>query len=192
MKLKKLGYCALIATLMLGLTTGCTEKKEASKTKDKTNVTKKEEKKGNCELTECVNLLEITNTLEEANKIIGFDGEAKGENTNKYYWKFSDTTGIELTVSTSGNGSISATIDKKEIANKKVDFSRYDEIKTALKSGQSLTYDEFVEKVGGVQGTLVGKSSYSNRYTWVNTKGGYLTASFSVKTGKCTIVTGRY
>lgn len=188
--MKRIFYYIVFASLFLSLTTGCTEQKTKGTTTNKDNTTK-EETKGKCKVEECTSLIEITNTVEEINDIIGFEGEKQNEDSNKYYWRFTDTTKIEVSFSSSGN-TISATIDKSKIANKKVDFSKYDEIKAALDSGTSLTYDEFVEKVGGVQGTVVGKSSSSKRYTWANSKGGYLTASFSERTGKCTIVTGRF
>lgn len=184
--MKKIFYYLLFFGLFVNLATGCTEQKEKWNTLDK-----KEETKGKCKVEECLNSIEVTNTVEEINNIIGFEGKKKDENSNKYYWDFSNTTKIEVSIGSSGN-TITATIDRNKIANKKVDFSKYDEIKALLDSGTSLTYDEFVEKVGGVQGTLVSKSSGYKRYTWANSKGGYLSASFSEKTGKCTIVTGRF
>lgn len=190
MKAKKIFYCVMFGVLLLGLVTGCFNQKESNNSNSSSS--SNEKLKGNCVATECINLIEPTNTVEEINKIIGLDGELQDENNNKYYWKLSEDSGIEVTYSSSDNGSISVDIDKKTLANKKVDFSNYDEIKSLLSSGQSLTYDEFVSKVGNVQGTLIGKSSYSKKYVWVNSDGGYLNASFSESTGKCTIVTGRY
>ncbi len=189
--MKKIFYYLVFSSLVINLATGCAGQTEKSNILDKKDNDVKEETKGKCKVEECLNSIEVTNTVEEVNNIIGFEGEKQNENSNKYYWNFSDTTKIEITLSSSGN-TISATIDKSKIANKKVDFSKYDEIKAALDSGTSLSYDEFVEKVGGVQGTIVGKSSSSKRYTWANSKGGYLTASFSERTGKCTIITGRF
>lgn len=192
MKLKKIAYGVIASVFVLGLTTGCSGKKLESN-KDKTNEkTQKEEIKGKCSIVDCMKSIEITSSVEDVNNIIGFNGEPVSEGSNKYVWVFTDTTQIEYTTSTSGNGSISAIIDKTTIKDKNVDFSRYSEIKELLNSGTSLTYDEFKEKVGGVEGTLVGKSSISKKYTWVDSNGGYLTASFSERTGKCTIVTGRY
>lgn len=177
---------------VLGLATGCSGKKlESNKGKENDKVLK-EKTKGNCTIAECMKSIEITNSVEDINNIIGFKGEPVTEGSNNYVWKFTDATKIEFTTGSSGNGSVSATIDKNTIKDKNVDFSRYSEIKELLNNGTSLTYDEFKEKVGGVEGTLVGKSSSSKRYTWVNASGGYLTASFSERTGKCTIVTGRY
>lgn len=192
MKFKKIVYFMVASVFVLGLTTGCSSNgKKLEPSKGKSDNTQKEEKKGKCTIVECMKSIETTNSVEDINNIIGFEGEPVSEGSSTYIWRFSDTTKIEYTPS-GGQGSISATIDRSTIKDKKVDFSKYDEIKTLLNSGTSLTYDEFKEKVGGVEGTIVGKSSLSKRYTWVNSQGGYLTASFSEKTGKCTIVTGRY
>ena len=189
-KKKKLFYCMVASVFVLGLATGCSSKKLDS-TKGKDEEPAKEEKKGNCTIVECMKSIEITNSVEDIDNIIGFKGEPISEGSTTYVWRFTDTTKIEYKPS-DGQGSISATIDRNTIKDKKVDFSKYSEIKELLNNGTSLTYDEFKEKVGGVEGTVVGKSSLSKRYTWVNAQGGYLTASFSEKTGKCTIVTGRY
>lgn len=189
MKLKKMFYCMVASVFVLGLATGCSGKKLESNKKSEEPA--KEEKKGNCTIVECMKSIEITNSVEDINNIIGFKGEPVSEGSNTYIWRFTDTTKIEYQPS-NGQGSISATIDRNKIKDKKVDFSRYSEIKELLNNGTSLTYDEFKEKVGGVEGTIVGKSSSSKRYTWANSQGGYLTASFSERTGKCSIVTGRY
>ena len=42
------------------------------------------------------------------------------------------------------------------------------------------------------EGTLIEKSSFSNKYRWVNGDGGYMDASFSKTSGKCTFAMGRY
>ncbi len=73
----------------------------------------------------------------------------------------------------------------------KADFSRYDEIKKALNSKESLTYDDFVEMVGGVQGFLEKKTKSSRQYEWVNEDGGYLSGYFNLDK-KCTMLTGRF
>ena len=190
MKFRKIVYGMVASVFVLGLATGCSDKK-LEPNKGKSEEPAKEEKKGNCTIVECMKSIEITNSVEDINNIIGFEGEPVSEGSSTYVWRFTDTTKIEYQPS-NGQGSISATIDRTTIKDKKVDFSKYSEIKELLNNGTSLTYDEFKEKVGGVEGTLVGKSSSSKRYTWVNSKGGYLTASFSESTGKCTIVTGRY
>lgn len=151
-----------------------------------------EKSKGNCEALDCINLIEPENSIDEINKIIGLEGTLTDEKYNKYYWELSENTGIEVTYYSSDKGTISVDFEKNSIANKKVNFSKYSEIQSLLKSGTSLTYNEFVNKVGNVEGTLIEKSAYTKRYTWVNSDGGYLNASFSENTGKCTVVTGRY
>lgn len=191
MKRQKIFYYVIVSFVILGFATGCTLKKESPSKNQKKEEILEEKEKGNCSLVECMKQLEIHHSLEDINRIIGFSGKQVSENSNKYVWQFTDSTKIEFTAGSNG-GSISATIDRNKIKNEKVDFSRYSEIKELLNSGTSLTYDEFKEKVGGVEGTIVSKSPLSKRYMWVNEKGGYLSASFSERSQKCTIVSGRY
>jgi len=187
MKIKKIICYLIVGITTLGLLTGCTETaKEESVKKEEETV------KGKCTVEECIKLIEPSNTIEEINEIIGFEAE-KSEYSETYKWKLSEKTWIDATPSTTDSSySLSANFDKTKIKNDKADFSNFSDIKASLGKGQSFTYEEMNEKVGGVEGTVVGKSSLSKRYTWVNAQGGYLTASFSEKTGKCTIVTGRY
>lgn len=181
--LKKFIVCACAILLV----TGC------ASDDGKTTTSKKEENKkskGNCVAVECIKEIKPENTVEEINKIIGFEGKLTDEKYNKYAWELSKDETVEVTYYSSEKGTIKITFDEDEVKNKKVDFSKYNEISSLLKSGTSLTYEEFVEKVGGVPGTLVEKSSYTNKYKWIDSDGSYLNASFSSTTNKCTIVTG--
>lgn len=174
---------------VMGLT-GCGDNKTTKET-DKTTKTEEKSIKGNCTAIECVKKLKSENTVEEINKVIGFEGKLTDEKYNKYTWEISDDESITATYYSSDKATIEATYDRDSLKNKKVDFSKYDEIQTALKSGNSLTYDEFKEKVGSVDGTLIYISSSSKKYVWVDKNGGYLTGTFSDSTGKCTFVIGR-
>lgn len=146
--------------------------------------------KGKCSAFECINNIEPTNTVEEINNIIGIIGQLTDEKYNKYYWELSDDSGIEVTYYSGDTGTISVDFDNEVLKNEKVDFSKYDEIKSQLDSGQSLTYDEFVTKVGGVQGILIEKSEYNKVFIWVANDDSYLKATFSESTGKCTFIVG--
>ncbi len=186
----KLTFC-LMACLSLLIVTGCEKdtNNDNVNENDQNNVT--EATKGNCSAFECIKMIEPENTVEEINDIIGFEGELTDAEYNKYYWELSSNSGIEVTYYSSKNGTISVEYDREELANSAVDFSNYDEIDKLLDDGTSLTYEEFVSKVGQVEGTLVEKGTITTKYTWVNSEGGYLTASFSNSSGKCTFVTGR-
>lgn len=184
--MKKLLKRLICLTLLLCLT-GCGSKENNS---NKEVLTKS---KGNCEATECIELIEPENTVEEINKIIGIDGKLTDEKYNVYYWELSEDQGIEVSYYSNTKGTISVEVnDKKAFANSKVDFSKYDEISALLDDGTSLTYEEFVDMVGNVDGTLIEKSSSSLKYIWVNSDGGYLNATFSKRTGKCSFVSGYF
>lgn len=82
-------------------------------------------------------------------------------------------------------------LDALRLKQKKKIVTKYEEISSALKNGDTVTYNDFKEKVGGVDGTPVTKSYISTSYKCVNKKGGYLKTSFNNKTKKCTFVSVR-
>ena len=185
--MKKKGVLVFVSILFLCLT-GCVKSNS-----NENNVLKEEKKiNGNCSAIQCIEKLDTKKTVEEINKIIGFDGILTDEKYNKYTWEISDTDEITATYYSSNKANIVAKYDKDTLKNSKVDFSKYDEIKKALQDGEKVSYNEFKEKVGGVDGTLVEISSISKKYTWVNKDGGYLTATFSTSSDKCTFIIGRF
>ena len=65
-------------------------------------------------------------------------------------------------------------------------------MRTSLGKGESFTYEEVVKKVGGVEGTLAGKTSTSKRYIWVNKYDQTFSATFSdTNDGKTSIISLR-
>lgn len=180
---KRNGYL-VVGLLTLSLATGCNETQEIKREEDTTKV------QGNCEVQECIKLINTDNTVEEINEIIGFSGE-KSDYSDTYTWKLSDKESITLDMS-STSAILQATINKETIQSDDVDFSIYNEIKEDLNKGKIITYKEMVEKLGGVEGTLAGKTSTSDRYIWVDKHGRTFGATFSNKNdGKCTIISLR-
>lgn len=168
--------------LLMGFLTGCGTAKD-----DNQNEAIKKTK-GKCSVLECIKQIKPENTVEEINKIIGFDGELTDEQYGQYYWKLSDETGIEVSYYSGDKGTIVADVDREYLKNNKVDLSRYDELKTKVNSG--ITYDDFITYVGNVDGIITEKSAYIIKYTWVASNDDYLNASFSTSTNKCSFVTG--
>ena len=155
--------------------------------------------KGNYDVFEAIKLIKTVDTYEKLNELIGSEGELTGQskegsvlNYKKYKWELTDDTYIEATIDDNkGKITTSATANFPDsmIKNDKVDFSRTDEMKKKINADGGLTYDEVVELVGGVEGTLDSVDSFSHKYIWVNSKGGTLHASFN-NSGKCTIFNG--
>ena len=176
--MRKIMKNCLLGLLVLMLA-GCKEEQQLEE--------KKEEIRGNCVVTECIKKIETTNSVEEINEIIGFEGE-KSAYSDTHQWKLSDKTWITRD-NTGTDPILQANIDKETIKNDQVDLSAYSDIKKLLDNGTSLTYEEMVTKLGGVEGTLPGKTSTSNRYIWVDKSSRTFSATFS-KTleGKCTII----
>ena len=193
-KMFKLTTITLTILMVLFLVTGCDLlKKKEVETKTTKEETKVEEKsKGKCKVLDCIKKISTDASYEEVNKIIGFEGESylEGNGWKTYKWKLNDDDTVEVTFFSSST-TIKIDFDDELIKNKKVDFSKYSEIKSALSNNESVSYATMKEKFGGVDGTLVEKSSSGNKYRWVNSEGGYLNANFDKDNTKCSMVMGR-
>ena len=183
MKLKKL-MCALMIALSLVVVTGCQEEQKQEQKEEEEVV------KGKCDVKECIKLLKATNTIEEMNEIIGFEAE-KSEYSEEYKWQITKKTSLTAKKS-SENYILQTTMIKDEIASDKVDFGVYSELKELLDTGKSFTYEEAVQKLGGVEGVLDSKTSTSDGYMWVDKHGRTFRATFSTTiNNKCSIMTLR-
>lgn len=150
---------------------------------------KNQETKGLCVATECIKQIEITDTVEEINKIVGFDGELIDEEYNTYSWKLSDNSELEVTYYSSDESYIKIYIEEDNFKNDKVNLDKYDDIEKDLNDGIELKYEDFVNRIGA-EGILVEKTPYSKEYLWVNKDGGYLNATFQNSSGICSFVSG--
>ena len=184
--MKKIIFGFICSALTLSLFTGCGNK-ELEKTDNNENKTE-EKTNGKCTAVECIKQINVENTVEEINNIIGINGELTDEKYNKYYWKLSENVGIEVAYYSSTKGTIKLDIDKSKITIKNVDFSKYNELKDKVKSG--ITYDEFKTYLGNIDGVIVEKSSYSTKYTWASENGSYINGTFSNSSNKCTLLSG--
>ena len=175
--------------LVLVLLTGC------GVTKSNNGATTPVEKpaKGNCNVFDCIKKLDIKDDLATVNKVMGFNGEVVREGTgySTYEWVIDEDKNekVEATFYSTST-TISISFKDEAIKNSKVDFSKFDEIKKAMNNKETVTYDDVKAKFGA-DGVLTEKSSFSNKYRWVNDKGGYMTANFGTETGKCTMIIGR-
>lgn len=174
----------LISVLSLGLLftiTGCGSKSSESSFK--------KPDKGNCTSLECILDLKTDSTVEEINKVVGFEGVLEDETNEKYVWEIGKDDSLSATYYSGKNATIEANFDRNDLKDDKIDFSKYDEIQTALKES-SLTYDELSDKVNG-KGYLYSISAYTKKYIWVNKDGEYLSATFSTTNDKCTFIIGQ-
>ena len=87
-------------------------------------------------------------------------------------------------------GYLDVTYDKSVLRNDKVDFTRYEEIKTKRENGENITYDEFKALMGGVEGTVANKYPTSTMYVWVNSDGAYLQGTFRNSDNLLTFLSG--
>lgn len=183
--MKKILTILLCSAFILGMATGCGKEEELDKKEPET----KEESKGKCEVSECMKELKPEMKVEEINEIIGFEGE-KDESTEKYTWKLTEKTKIEVEYS-NGKGSIKATYNKEDLKNEDLKLSLCYDILNHIKE-KTYTYEEMVEKLEGIEGNLESYSPTSKMYSWVNKDGQTFRATFSDSLkGKCSIVSIR-
>jgi len=190
----KKGRKIILGALFLGtaalLVTGCDLKKNETKQE---NQPVEEKSKGNCKILDCINKIEITDTLETINSTMGFDGEQSGEGNGwkKYKWELNEDENVEVTFFESRKDIIKINFKDEKIKNNKVDFSEFAELKKQISGGTEIKYDKIKESFKA-EGTLVEKGDITNVYRWVNGDGGYMNVSFSTVNGKCTFAMGRY
>ena len=180
--MKKKLLTSLLVVVMLFTLTACGGNSDGG--------TSKKAEKGNCTALECIKDLNDKSTVEDINKVVGFEGKLEDSKYNNYVWEIGENDSLSVLYYSEGSATIEAKYSNNDLKNSDIDFSKYSEIQSALKSSTSLTYDEFCEKVNG-KGTLYYISSSTKKYVWVNKNGEYLTASFSTTSDKCTFVTGR-
>lgn len=139
-----------------------------------------------------LNQLTAQTTLEQANEIIGSEGEliAESDSASTYVWIIDDDTSIEGILMSGGSANYSADYPTKLVADR-ADFSKWDEIEAQQKAG-SLTYDQLVELVGGVPGLKDEIRSGACTYQWYDADGGYLFAQVDDETGEISVVSGRF
>lgn len=180
---------AVLLVAMVFVFAGCGAK--GTNTGKNANKPAKEDIKGNCTVFECIKQLEVTDTLEQANEKIGFEGKKDKETDNYsiYVWEVTKDSSVEIQFNNGGKSNIKIDFDKEQIANSKLDLSKFDEMKTIISKGE-MTLSMFSEMVGNVEGTLVEKSSFSNKYLWYKSSTNYLNGTFSTSSNKCTFVSG--
>ena len=182
-KIVAITFCLLISVFLL---TGCGKKNTENNISNNTA----KASKGNCDVFTCIEKASTDAKLEDINKLIGFEGKLlrEGSGWNTYEWELNDEDSVEVTFFSTST-SIKINFKDDRIKNSKVDFSKYSEVKAALNSG--ISYDEVKAKFGGVDGTLVEKSSSGLKYRWVKTTGEYLNGNFNTSKTKCSMIIGR-
>lgn len=168
----------VITIIIIGLLAGCNSNNEKIKIKT------------NCKIFDCLNKIKPENTIEEINKIIGFDGELTDEKYKIYNWQLNEKESIQVAYYSSDKAQIKIKYDKDDLKDKKVDFSKYEKIRDNLKKGVKYTYEDLVKEFK-TKGKLTAKSSITKKYTWVSENGSYLTATISNENNRCTALIGK-
>lgn len=144
------------------------------------------EKKGNYDVIEAMKHIEATNTVEEINGILGFEGETS-EFSGETTWKIDSKNWITLKPGVNSS-IVQATIDKETIKDDKVVLPEQKELQELLNKG--ITYEELVEKIGA-EGIMDSKTGSSVGYIWADKNGQRLGATINNESGKCTVASYR-
>lgn len=188
MKKGKLLIGVFLCLLGIFLTTGCTTKENTNKNDNTDKTEEKSKLKAKCSALECIKKIEPENTVEEVNEIVGVDGVLTDEKYNFYEYDLGNGEKITLKYYSGKTATIVADYDEDELADKKVDLSKLEDLKSKVNYG--ISYDDFKKEIGGVDGILIEKSTLSNKYIWVSTKGGNVKATFRVKDNLCSFFSG--
>ena len=148
--------------------------------------------KGNCSVAECMEMIDVDNSVAEINEIIGVDGILVDAGYNEYYWEISEGAGIYVKYYDTDVGEIRAEFPDELIANRRVSFAKINEIEMLVNDEDSLDYQKLVNMLGDVEGVLIEKNNDDITYKWVDNDNNYLGAIFSRNTGKCIMLTGMY
>jgi len=178
MKKNKL-FVGVICLLVLVSITGCGKKTNLSSKKQSDNTETKTEVKAKCSYYKCLSKMSLSNTVDELNNIVGIEAksvETTVENMEKYEYDFGNDKKITVTLFSGKVSSITMAYDKKELKNSKVTLDNLADVKAKINDGVS--YADFKNAVGGVDGTLYELGSW-NKYVWVAGDGSSnVTASF--------------
>lgn len=170
----------IFACLLLLLSSaGCSNNKNNKEAKTVQKSDSKSTKRGNVDYYKCLSKISLDNTIEDINKIVGIKGvkdEEDGSTSDAYKYDFGNEKVMTVYLSDGKMTSAKIEYENEDLANKKVTLDHLDEIKEKINDG--VTYEEFKEAVGGVEGTLIEIGSW-NEYVWVvENDDGYVTADF--------------
>lgn len=134
---------------------------------------------------EYINKIEVGDSLDTINQIIGTKGQVQSDNAT-YSWEIG-SGGVSAVFDpgdTSAAHSVSLNYNKKDVTNKDVVIKDLNDLKIKVSDG--IHYDDFKEFLGGVDGVLVSKNTFAKGYVWRSTKGS-LVKDHSLWTTICVI-----
>ncbi len=140
---------------------------------------------GSKDFFDLINQIEVGDSLEKINEVIGSEGEVRSDNATYTWENFSAVFRVD---DTSAALSVSLLYDNKDVENSKVKIKDLDALKAKVSEG--IFYNDFKEYVGGVDGVLVSKNSSTNGFVWRNPNGSVVDASFRVEDNMCNSFVG--
>lgn len=186
--MKKNLLSALLIIMLVGgmfALTACNNNNTIEQIVENNNNTKNSGK--NNRVYELIQKIEPTNTIEEINAIVGFDATLTDEKYYIYEYDFGDNYKliVKYYSANAKTADIKMEYNRDDLRDEKVTLKNAKDLKTRLEGKEKITYDQFKEAVGGVDGTLTEKTNYTTNYVWVNKDGGYISATFATRDNTC-------
>jgi len=136
-----------------------------------------------------INKIEVGDSLDKINEIIGFEGEVRSDNAS-YSWEIGNGgfSAIFREGETSEAISVKVLYENEDVVNSKVKIKDLDTLKAKVNDG--IHYDDFKEFLGGVDGVLVEKGPVTKGYVWRSPNGSVVTAGFKLSNNICNSFVG--
>lgn len=184
----KIALMALSAMLMVAMLAGCGSSSDGSAGQE----AKAGSLTDSSPLFQDMDELIGATTYEQANDIIGNEGELLSEDDSSsiYVWDMGDDCSIQASFFASGSVRYDANYPLNLIG-QRTDFSHWDEIESRV-DGDGLTYDELVDLLDGVPGLLDSIRDGAYTYMWYDADNGYISAQVGAQDGEVIIVSGRF
>ncbi len=136
-----------------------------------------------------INKIEVGDSLDKINEIIGSEGKVQSDNAT-YIWDIGSGgfSAIFRQNDTSASISVKVLYDNEDVVNSKVKIKDLDTLKAKVRDG--ISYDDFKEFLGGVDGILVEKGPVTKGYVWRSSNGSDVTAGFKLDNNICNSFAG--
>ena len=168
----------LVIILLVIFITSCGKKVEERKI----------EGRSKCDVLECINIINVDDSIEKMDEVIGFKGEKTDDELKTYMWRLNDQIVLKAVYYLDGNATLKLEFPLKLLKNDKVDFTNYTKLQSKVDIG--IDYKEFKSYVNNQDGIVIEKTFLFTKYQWIDKDLNNIIATFSNETGKCTYIKG--
>jgi len=136
-----------------------------------------------------IHKIDVGDSLDKINEVIGFEGEGKSDNAT-YTWTIGNGgfSAIFKEGDTTEAISVKVLYEYDDVVNNKVKIKDLETLKEKVRDG--ISYDDFKDYLGGVDGVLVDKGPVTNSYVWRSSNGSVVSAGFKLNNNICNSFVG--